>query len=76
MTEPDSRDFELPPKWSSWPLEAKIEYLTNTMGRDELFMSVAEAASLDVDPGEVTPKSRLRKRQLAVIAYRLGEFRR
>jgi len=81
MTRPDGaatsdpRDIDLPPRWRSWRIRAREEYLTVNLSRAELFRSIVLEVDPDgQDPNDVDEQSRFTKSDLARIALRLRLF--
>jgi len=64
------RDVDLPDEWAQWPTDAKVNYLANSMGRDQLLALVGERAGL---PDEEIGAQSIHKNGLAQLIVRLEE---
>jgi len=64
------RDVPLPDTWDEWPTDAKVNYLADTMGRDQLLALVGDLAGLPDD--EIGAQS-IHKSGLAQLAIVLED---
>lgn len=70
MSRPQTyRDVDLPTEWDSYPTDAKVNYLSTVMDRDQLLTLVGERAGI---PDDEIGEQSIHKTGLAQLVVVLG----